>query len=90
MAKRFERAKAYTQKYRSLLAPCTYCGNEEVLIVSDRTMFTKPRDGWSVVCSTPNCDCTAIFTSVKAAMQSWNARHGGVIITSSKGKEEKQ
>lgn len=81
MANRFDRAKEYTRKYKELLAPCSYCGNEDVRIVSDRMMFPKPRDGWGVACATPKCDCTAIFASVKDAIMSWNAKHGGINLT---------
>lgn len=30
------------------------------------------RDAWSVTCSTPNCDCTRAYTSVKDAVAAWN------------------
>ncbi len=74
MAKRFEKAKAYTEKYKHLLQPCQYCGNTDIHIVSDKTsVWDKPKDGYSVCCSTPYCDCTTVFTSVKAAIESWNS-----------------
>lgn len=76
MANRFERAKVYTEKYRDILLPCKYCGNTDVRIVSDRTIF-PPRDGWSVCCSTPKCDCTATYTKVKDAIQRWNEMQSG-------------
>lgn len=73
MAKRFEKAKAYTEKYKHLLQPCQECGNTDIHIVSDKMgVFGDSRDGWSVVCSTPRCDCTQPFTSVKKAIEAWN------------------
>lgn len=71
MAKRFEQAKAYTERYRSVLLPCRICGNTDVRIVSDRDMFPA-RNVWGVACMTPKCDCGKCFTSVKAAVQAWN------------------
>lgn len=72
MAKRFEKAKYYTQKYKSILKPCKYCGNTDIRIVSDRTMF-PPKDGWSVCCMTDKCGCVGIYTSVKKAIELWNS-----------------
>lgn len=71
MAKRFEKAKVYTEKYKSVLLPCRFCHNPDIRIVSERGMF-PPRDEWSVVCMTPKCDCTRGYTSVKAAIAAWN------------------
>lgn len=73
MAKRFEKAKYYTEKYKKTLTPCRYCGNADILVVSDRTIF-PPKDGWSVCCSTHNCDATGVYTSVKEAIEAWNRR----------------
>lgn len=81
MAKRFEKAKAYTEKYKHLLQPCQYCGNTDVRIMSDRMgVIGATRDGYSVCCQTPHCDCTATFTSVKKAIESWN-KHRRIIDT---------
>lgn len=71
MAKRFEKAKEYTEQYKDMLLPCKVCGNTDIRIVSDRMIFEK-KDGWSVCCMTPNCDCTGIYASVKAAIRKWN------------------
>lgn len=73
MAKRFDKAKEYTQKYKHMLLPCRYCGNTDIHIVSDRTIF-DPYDVWYVCCSTRACDCTADFTSVQAAIRQWNKK----------------
>lgn len=73
MAKRFEKAKAYTEKYRDVLLPCRYCHNTDIRIESERTMTPgATRDAWSVTCSTPKCDCTSAYTSVKDAVAAWN------------------
>lgn len=72
MAKRFERAKAYTEKYRAVLLPCRYCGNTDIRIVSDRTGLAPSRDGWSVCCQTEKCDCTGTYKSVRDAVNRWN------------------
>lgn len=74
MAKRFEKAKEYTKKYKSLLQPCRYCGNTDIRIVSDRSILGKTGNTWSVVCTTPSCDCTAEYTSVRAAISAWNKK----------------
>lgn len=73
MAKRFEKAKEYTEKYKSVLLPCRYCHNTDIRIESERTIF-NPRDAWSVTCSTPKCDCTRAYTSVREAVRVWNER----------------
>ena len=69
MAKRFELAKEYTEKFKGILLPCKYCGNTDIRIASDR-LTTK--NGWSVCCSTHACDCTGVYTSVKDAIRRWN------------------
>ena len=71
MANRFERAKAYTEKYRSVLLPCRHCNNTDIRVVSDRTIF-PPGDAWSVCCSTKSCDSTGSYKSVRAAVNRWN------------------
>lgn len=77
MAKRFELAKAYTEKYRSKLLPCKHCGNTDIRIVSDRTVFQPSKNGWSVCCMTTSCDCTGVYTSVKEAVKRWNQKQEG-------------
>lgn len=71
MAKRFEKAKEYTEKYKNILLPCRICGNKNIIIVSDRMIFPS-KDAWSVCCSTHNCDCVGNYTSVKEAIKKWN------------------
>lgn len=74
MAKRFEKAKVYTEKYKSLLQPCQYCKSTDIRISSDKMgVLGDSRDGYFVCCSTPHCDCTGTFTSVKKAIKSWNS-----------------
>lgn len=41
IAKRFEKAKEYTAKYRGVLSPCRHCGNTDIRIASDRSIFGK-------------------------------------------------
>lgn len=73
MAKRFEKAKAYTEKYKSVLLPCRVCGNKDIRIESERTMTPgATKNAWSISCSTEKCDCTKTYTSVKAAIARWN------------------
>ena len=72
MAKRFEKAREYTQKYGPMLKPCKYCGNTDIRVVSDRTLFPKPKDVWSVVCMTPRCNFTGSHTKVRDAVARWN------------------
>ena len=72
MARRFERAKEYTQKYKLSLLPCRYCGGKNVAILSERSIFAPSKDGWTVTCG--DCgDCTAFDTSVKRALAKWNS-----------------
>lgn len=71
MARRFEKAKEYTEKYKKLLLPCKYCGNTEIVITSERSIF-PPKDCWGVCCTTDKCNCTDIYTSVKRAIKEWN------------------
>lgn len=73
MAKRFEKAMEYTKKYKKDLNPCKFCGGSDIRIVSERTIFPA-KDGWSVCCSTHNCDATGTYTSVKKAIEAWNRR----------------
>lgn len=80
MSKRFERAVYYTDKYKSILSPCKYCGNTDVRIGSDREIFgtdgNPQKEIWYVACMTPQCDTTGGSTSVIAEIQKWNERHG--------------
>lgn len=92
MSKRFEQAKAYTEKYRGKLSPCRYCGNTDIRIASDResvvvgtdrkagTAKVKYQNVWSVVCSTPYCDCSKSFTSVRKAIEHWNEKQNKGVI----------
>ena len=73
MAKRFELADKYTEKYKSVLLPCRFCGNKKIKIVSDRSIF-PPKNVWGVVCTTPKCDCVGDYASVKEAVKAWNER----------------
>lgn len=70
MAKRFELAKKYTEKYKSVLNPCKHCGNTDVRIESDRSVF-PPKNQWSVCCATHACDCTGSYDKVKDAVAAW-------------------
>ena len=78
MAKRFEQAKAYTEKYKGKLKPCRFCGNTDIRIASDRDSVIvesgrkRYRNVWAVVCSTDCCDCTRNYTSVRKAVDRWN------------------
>lgn len=72
MAKRFEKAREYTQKYKPILLPCKECGCEDIKILSDRTIF-NPKNVWSVSCS--NCgECVYGFARVNDAVQRWNEK----------------
>ena len=71
MAKRFQKAAEYTAKYKNELLLCGECGGTDIRIVSDR-MMNAARDGWSVCCAHPCCDCTGVYTSVKTAIRRWN------------------
>lgn len=74
MAKRFDKAKEYTEKYKSVLLPCKFCKSKYIVITSDRTIWGKPKNVWSVGCTTPKCDCVCFYTSVKEAVKAWNER----------------
>ena len=92
MSKRFEQAKAYTEKYRDKLSPCRYCGNTDIRIASDResvvvgvdrkagTARVRYRNVWCVVCSTDHCDCSKEFTSVRKAVEHWNEKQNKGMI----------
>ena len=71
MAKRFEQAKRYTEKYGALLRACQYCGSNNIQFASDRGMF-PPRNEWSICCQTKNCDFVSGYTSIKEAITAWN------------------
>jgi len=77
MTKRFEQARRYTEKYKSVLLPCRICGNKNIVIVSDREIFYSRGNLWSVCCSTRACDCTKSFKSVKEAISRWNEKQKG-------------
>ncbi len=74
MAKRFNKAREYTKKYKNKLLPCKYCGSNDIHITTERMVFNDPKNYWCVTCSTPFCDCTKFYTSVKQAIKSWNDR----------------
>lgn len=69
MANRFEMAKKYTEKYKSVLVACKFCHGTDIQITSDRTIF-NPRNVWSVDCSCGNCVYGRI--RVKDAVSVWN------------------
>ena len=70
MAKRFEKAREYTEKYKSLLLPCRICGNKEIIITSD---ILLSKYVWSITCTTKSCDYYS-DVSVKNAIKKWNER----------------
>lgn len=72
MAKRFEKAIYYTEKYKSILKPCKYCGSKDIHITSERMVMNDPQNYWCVSCSTHACDCTGFYTSVRKAIERWN------------------
>ncbi len=73
MAQRFILAQKYTEKYKDVLLPCEHCGNQNIVIASDRGIFDN-KLYWSVCCSTTSCDCTGFHTSVVDAVKSWNEK----------------
>lgn len=75
MSKRFEKAKYYTEKYKSILIPCKYCGCKDIQINSDRMAFGDNKNYWYVCCLTRGCDCTGFYTSVRQAIKRWNENH---------------
>lgn len=77
MAKRFEKAREYTEKYKNVLLPCKHCKSKEIIINSDRLPLYDNKNYWSVNCSTIGCDCTGFYTSVKEAVNRWNEMQGG-------------
>lgn len=72
MSKRYEDAKRYTEKYKDILKPCKYCGSKDINICTDRDVLNSKQNLWFVACSTPKCDCTGSYTSVKKAIEAWN------------------
>ena len=70
MAKRFERARRYTEKYREKLKACYHCGWTGMTIEAD-LLLGKPV--WSVTCQ---CGNYAWDSSVKRAVEKWNAQEG--------------
>ena len=75
MAKRFEKAREYTEKYKSVLLPCKECENKEITISSD---IFLGKYHWSVNCSTKACDyCSDV--SIKKAVEKWNEKQMGKL-----------
>lgn len=72
MSKRYALARQYTAKYKSMLKPCRYCGNTDIYILSDRTIY-NPKNVWSVTCGTDHCDSVTADT-VKEAIDKWNSK----------------
>ena len=77
MANRFEKAKEYTQKHKNALLPCKWCHGTDIRINSDRQMFPKPRNVWSVDCSCGNC--VYGLPHIKDAISRWNAQNKEII-----------
>lgn len=70
MAKRFDRAREYTQKYKHLLYPCKHCNGHNIGIESDRIFF-PPQNVWNVVCA--DCgNCVCGITKVRDIVKRWN------------------
>ena len=74
MANRCEKAKAYTRKYKSQLCPCKWCSGSDIHITSDRSMFPKPQNVWSVDCATCG-NCVYGLPKVKDAITRWNEQN---------------
>lgn len=73
MAIRFQKARMYTEKFKSQFAPCKFCGNTDIQIWTETETFGgKPY--WTVCCMTPNCDAIRI-DRIKDAVRRWNGRH---------------
>ena len=72
MAKRFEMAKKYTEKYKSVLVACKFCNGSDICITSDRAIF-NPRNVWSVDCSCGNC--VYGLDKVEDAVKRWNEQN---------------
>lgn len=78
MANRFEMAKKYTEKYKSMLVACKFCKRSDIRITSDRTII-NPRNVWSVDCSCGNCVYGSI--RVKDAVRRWNDMNAEVRLS---------
>lgn len=74
MAKRFEKAKQYTERDKVILQPCKNCGSTNILIIPDtpdRTIFVS-KNVWSVNCV--DCgNCVYGKSKVKDVVEKWNS-----------------
>lgn len=75
MAKRFDKAREYTKKYKNMLLPCKVCGNKEITITSD--IFCG-KYYWCVNCSTKGCNYCS-DTSITKVIKKWNEEQSGNI-----------
>ena len=46
--------------------------NRKIVIAPERGLLGDNKDYWAVYCSTPACDCTGNYTSVRVAVNRWN------------------
>lgn len=69
----YDKMKRYNEKYKTSLKQCSVCGNTDVNIRFDREIFGSGYL-WFVACSTPSCDCTGSYKSVKEAINWWNEK----------------
>lgn len=69
----YNKRKEYNDKYKPSLKPCSVCGGTDINIQLDREIFGN-RYLWFVACSTPCCDCTGSYKSVKEAISEWNKK----------------
>ena len=73
---RFEKAKYYTEKYKSELLPCRICGNSDIRFWNDWSVFGKKKLMWTIYCMTDKCDCVSAY-SIKEAINKWNNQQRG-------------
>ena len=73
MAKRFEKARQFTEQYKGKLKPCPVCGNTDIQIGSD---ILDGKYMWSVNCMTMYCDYVW-DTSIRRAVKKWNEKNRG-------------
>ncbi len=70
MAKRFEDAKRFTEKFKDKILPCRSCGSKNVRVVSERSIFDSKNVWYIGCCDCP--DCGPESTSVRKAIKFWN------------------